>query len=89
MDAGTFISDAIRNITARVDVRGLLNSLQLLDVTSGAFLARVITSSSVVNASITGSAINTNRLEFEASRVVPTAHENRGASISVCAYLSY
>ena len=81
---GSFQSDAIRNITGKLD-SGQNQAEQLFDnvITSGAFEKEQATKQWTFDSSARGDAVTA--VTFDASRVVPTANENRPRNIALLA----
>ena len=81
---GSAQSDAIRNITGKLD-SGQNQAEQLFDnvITSGAFEKEQATKQWTFDSSARGAAVTA--VTFDASRVVPTANENRPRNIALLA----
>jgi hypothetical protein len=80
---GTAIGDAIRNIVASVSSNGI----PAFAVPSGALQGLSISILTLQGA--TGAGGGYAAINFDASRVVPTSHENRPASVSAQFVITY
>ncbi|OWO79305.1 phage tail protein [Photorhabdus luminescens] len=78
---GTTQGDAIRNITGRLDVR-LDGSFSIVDAASGSFTKTRDTSSGLYCLQEANYARGADNVTFDASRVVPTANENRPRNVA-------
>jgi len=88
-DIGEFIGDAIRNFTGGFRF-GSASFFFLAADASGIFQATGYSSANNVAGIISAAGMSGNiSIAIDASRVVPTADENRPASISVLACISY
>ncbi|SCZ65210.1 MULTISPECIES: phage tail protein [Photorhabdus] len=79
---GTWQGDAIRNITGRLDVR-LDGSFSIVDAVSGSFTKTRDTSSGLYCLQEANYARGADNVTFDASRVVPTANENRPRNVAL------
>ena len=89
--SGSFIGDAIRNITGRLYFNGD-NAAYLITSAGGAFSPNNSIATRVILDSINRPTYPNipNGVLFSAENAgVPTAQENRGASLSAWAYISY
>jgi hypothetical protein len=85
---GDYIGDAIRNITGSFDYNAGHSALSVDEfLTVGAFYAANPSQAGYFSTNETKTGKRS--VGFDVSRVVPTAHENRPASISFAVYASY
>ncbi|OWO82710.1 hypothetical protein B5C26_08730 [Photorhabdus luminescens] len=78
---GSWQGDAIRNITGRLDVR-LDGSFSIVDAAAGSFTKTRDTSSGLYCLQEANYARGADNVTFDASRVVPTANENRPRNVA-------
>jgi len=87
-DVGSFIGDAIRDITGTIYDPGSLGFV--FPGTPTRMGALSLGQQNRINSTLsTGQGTLAYSMSFNASLAVPTAHENRSASVSVAVYISY